>query len=80
MRQGESRDLRVDSAPFIVLSPDFSQLEESEAKCAEAQRTQQAAAQQLESLHMELETLSRSKALVCAWRCKFIKSPGRVLG
>ncbi|NXD68513.1 MY18B protein, partial [Eolophus roseicapillus] len=40
------------------------QLEESEAKCAEAQRTQQAAAQQLESLHMELETLSRSKALV----------------
>ncbi|XP_057268395.1 unconventional myosin-XVIIIb [Pezoporus wallicus] len=40
------------------------QLEESEARCAEAQRTQQAAAQQLESLHMELETLSRSKALV----------------
>ncbi|KAM8993321.1 unconventional myosin-XVIIIb [Ara ararauna] len=40
------------------------QLEESEAKCAEAQRTQQAADQQLESLRMELETLSRSKALV----------------
>ncbi|NXM81959.1 MY18B protein, partial [Oenanthe oenanthe] len=40
------------------------QLEESEAKCAEAQRSQQAAAQELENLHAELETLSRSKTLV----------------
>ncbi|NXK84514.1 MY18B protein, partial [Amazona guildingii] len=40
------------------------QLEESKAKCAEAQRTQQAADQQLESLRMELEALGRSKALV----------------
>ncbi|XP_030357264.1 unconventional myosin-XVIIIb [Strigops habroptila] len=40
------------------------QLEESEAKCTEAQRTQQTAAQQLENLHMELETLSKSKTLV----------------
>ncbi|XP_064249123.1 unconventional myosin-XVIIIb [Passer domesticus] len=40
------------------------QLEESEAKCAEAQRCQQAAAQELENLHTELETLSRSKTLV----------------
>uniref|UniRef100_A0A8C3P058 Myosin XVIIIB n=1 Tax=Cyanoderma ruficeps TaxID=181631 RepID=A0A8C3P058_9PASS len=40
------------------------QLEESEAKCAEAQRTQQTAALELENLHMELETLSRSKTLV----------------
>ncbi|NWS07174.1 MY18B protein, partial [Motacilla alba] len=40
------------------------QLEESEAKCAEAQRCQQTAALQLENLHTELETLSRSKTLV----------------
>ncbi|XP_074410445.1 unconventional myosin-XVIIIb isoform X2 [Zonotrichia albicollis] len=40
------------------------QLEESEAKCAEAQRYQQTAAQELENLHTELETLSRSKTLV----------------
>ncbi|KAM4648826.1 unconventional myosin-XVIIIb [Amazona ochrocephala] len=40
------------------------QLEESEARCAEAQRTQQAADQQLESVRMELEALGRSKALV----------------
>ncbi|NXK60422.1 MY18B protein, partial [Sylvietta virens] len=40
------------------------QLEESEAKCAEAQRSQQTAAQELENLHTELETLSRSKTLV----------------
>uniref|UniRef100_A0A8C3MCB3 Uncharacterized protein n=1 Tax=Geospiza parvula TaxID=87175 RepID=A0A8C3MCB3_GEOPR len=39
-------------------------LEESEAKCAEAQRCQQTAAQELENLHTELETLSRSKTLV----------------
>ncbi|CAN8192832.1 unnamed protein product [Coccothraustes coccothraustes] len=40
------------------------QLEESEAKCAEAQRCQQTAAQELENLHTELESLSRSKTLV----------------
>ncbi|NWY73898.1 MY18B protein, partial [Erithacus rubecula] len=40
------------------------QLEESEAKCAEAQQSQQTAAQELENLHTELETLSRSKTLV----------------
>ncbi|XP_066056195.1 unconventional myosin-XVIIIb [Chamaea fasciata] len=40
------------------------QLEESEAKCAEAQRSQQTAALELENLHTELETLSRSKTLV----------------
>ncbi|NXW57660.1 MY18B protein, partial [Eurystomus gularis] len=40
------------------------QLEESEAKCAEAQKSQQAAALELETLHTELETLSRNKTLV----------------
>ncbi|NWV30218.1 MY18B protein, partial [Origma solitaria] len=40
------------------------QLEESEAKCAEAQRSQQTAALELENLHKEMETLSRSKTLV----------------
>ncbi|XP_061865638.1 unconventional myosin-XVIIIb [Colius striatus] len=40
------------------------QLEESEAKCAEAQRSQQTAALELENLHTELETLSRNKTLV----------------
>ncbi|NXK09247.1 MY18B protein, partial [Herpetotheres cachinnans] len=40
------------------------QLEESEAKCAEAQRSQETAALELENLHTELETLSKSKTLV----------------
>ncbi|NXN70356.1 MY18B protein, partial [Himantopus himantopus] len=40
------------------------QLEESEAKCAEAQSSQQTAALELENLHTELETLSRNKTLV----------------
>ncbi|NXG74536.1 MY18B protein, partial [Baryphthengus martii] len=40
------------------------QLEESEAKCAEAQRSQQTAALELENLHTELETLGRNKTLV----------------
>ncbi|NXT55979.1 MY18B protein, partial [Pluvianellus socialis] len=40
------------------------QLEESEAKCAEAQRSQQTAALELENLHTEMETLSRNKTLV----------------
>ncbi|NXK92676.1 MY18B protein, partial [Formicarius rufipectus] len=40
------------------------QLEESEAKCAEAQRNQQTAALELENLQRELETLSKNKTLV----------------
>ncbi|NXX96744.1 MY18B protein, partial [Centropus bengalensis] len=40
------------------------QLEESEAKCVEAQRSQQMAASELENLHTELETLNRNKTLV----------------
>ncbi|NXC97794.1 MY18B protein, partial [Certhia familiaris] len=40
------------------------QLEESEAKCAEAQQSQQTVALELENLHTEMETLSRSKTLV----------------
>ncbi|NXO63477.1 MY18B protein, partial [Phainopepla nitens] len=40
------------------------QLEESEAKRAEAQRSQQTAALELENLHKELETLSRNKTLM----------------
>ncbi|NWZ50845.1 MY18B protein, partial [Haliaeetus albicilla] len=40
------------------------QLEESEAKCAEVQKSQQTAALELENLHTELETLSRNKTLV----------------
>ncbi|NXS70785.1 MY18B protein, partial [Pandion haliaetus] len=40
------------------------QLEESEAKCAEAQKSQQTVALELENLHAELETLSRNKTLV----------------
>lgn len=55
----------------------FSQLEESEAKCAEAQRSQQTAALQLENLHTELETLSKSKTLVGCWRCDQGRAGGR---
>ncbi|XP_074015776.1 unconventional myosin-XVIIIb [Numenius arquata] len=40
------------------------QLEESEAKCVEAQKSQQTAALELENLHTELDTLSRNKTLV----------------
>ncbi|NXT80674.1 MY18B protein, partial [Zapornia atra] len=40
------------------------QLEESKAKCAEAQRSQQTSALELEKLHVELETLTRNKTLV----------------
>ncbi|NWY38044.1 MY18B protein, partial [Sylvia atricapilla] len=54
----------VVSAPLTMIPCNFSQLEESEAKCAEAQRSQQTAALELENLHTELETLSRSKTLV----------------
>lgn len=52
----------------MMISPNFSQLEESEAKCAEAQKSQQTAALELENLHTELETLSRNKTLVRSWR------------
>ncbi|NXD83300.1 MY18B protein, partial [Halcyon senegalensis] len=40
------------------------QLEESQAKCTEAQKSQQTAALELENLRTELETLSRNKTLV----------------
>ncbi|NXG62523.1 MY18B protein, partial [Hemiprocne comata] len=40
------------------------QLEESEAKCTEAQKSQQTAALELENLHTELDTLNRNKTLV----------------
>ncbi|XP_051490414.1 unconventional myosin-XVIIIb [Apus apus] len=40
------------------------QLEESEAKCAEAQKSHQMAALELENLHTELETLNRNKTLM----------------
>ncbi|XP_071618902.1 unconventional myosin-XVIIIb isoform X2 [Heliangelus exortis] len=46
------------------------QLEEREAKCAEAQRSQQAAALELENLRAELETLSRNKTLVDEQLCQ----------
>ncbi|XP_054248542.1 unconventional myosin-XVIIIb [Indicator indicator] len=46
------------------------QLEESEAKCAEAQRSQQTAALELENLHTELETLNRNKTLVDEQLCQ----------
>lgn len=65
------------SAPLITISPNFSQLEESEAKCAEAQRSQQTAALELENLHVELETLSRNKTLVRSWRCGQGRGGGR---
>ncbi|NWW91844.1 MY18B protein, partial [Rhynochetos jubatus] len=40
------------------------QLEESKAECAEAQRSQQTMALEVENLHTEMETLSRNKTLV----------------
>ncbi|KAM9371606.1 unconventional myosin-XVIIIb [Phaethornis superciliosus] len=46
------------------------QLEESEAKCAEAQKSQQTAALELENLRAELETLSRNKTLVDEQLCQ----------
>ncbi|OXB59142.1 hypothetical protein ASZ78_006689, partial [Callipepla squamata] len=46
------------------------QLEESEARCAEAQQSQQAAAQELENLHVEMEMLSRNKTLADEQLCQ----------
>lgn len=51
----------------VSISLHLSQLEESEARCTEAQRSQQAAAQELENLHVEMEMLSRNKTLVRSW-------------
>ncbi|XP_065595087.1 unconventional myosin-XVIIIb isoform X2 [Cyrtonyx montezumae] len=48
----------------------WGQLEESEARCAEAQRSQQAAAQELENLHVEMEMLSRNKTLADEQLCQ----------
>uniref|UniRef100_A0A663MW64 Myosin XVIIIB n=1 Tax=Athene cunicularia TaxID=194338 RepID=A0A663MW64_ATHCN len=56
------RDLRRTRA--LLADVRLLRLEESEAKCAEAQKSQQTAAQELENLHTELETLSRNKTLV----------------
>lgn len=56
--------LQTLSALLIKISLNFSQLEESKAKCAEAQRSQQTAALELENVQTELETLSRNKTLV----------------
>lgn len=63
--------------PLMMIPCNFSQLEESEAKCAEAQRSQQTAALELENLHTELETLSKSKTLVGSWRCGQGRAGGR---
>lgn len=61
----------------MMIPPNFSQLEESEAKCAEAQKSQQTAALELENLHTELETLSRNKTLVRSWRRSRDRGGGR---
>lgn len=58
---------RGSSVCVVSISLHLLQLEESEARCAEAQRSQQAAAQELENLHVEMEMLSRNKTLVRTW-------------
>lgn len=45
-----------------------SQWEDSEAKCAEAQKSQKMLALEVEHLHVELEAVSRNKSLVCTLR------------
>lgn len=56
------------SAMTASLSLCSSQWEESTARCAAAQESQAVLALELESLHTELESVSRSKNLVRAWR------------
>lgn len=58
---------RGSSVCVVSISLHLLQLEESEARCTEAQRSQQAAAQELENLHVEMEMLSRNKTLVRSW-------------
>uniref|UniRef100_A0A8C6ZBH6 Myosin XVIIIB n=1 Tax=Nothoprocta perdicaria TaxID=30464 RepID=A0A8C6ZBH6_NOTPE len=52
------------STLVIPVSLCFSQREESEARCAEAQAAQKTMALELENLHTELETLGRNKNLL----------------
>lgn len=49
--------------PFPSACP--IQLEQSEAKCEDALKTQKVLTTDLENMHSELENVTRSKSLVC---------------
>lgn len=73
--RGQQRD-------FSFLLPSrLVQLEQSEAKCEDALKTQKALTADLESMHSELENMTRSKTLVPvhSWGCGDSASTGSEL-
>lgn len=64
---GEGRQRAASRGLFssLLFSPScLVQLEQSEAKCEDALKTQQALTADLENMHSELESMTRSKSLV----------------
>ena len=60
------RSLPFPSPPLPFSFPCLVQLEQSEAKCEDALKTQKALTADLESMHSELENMTRNKSLVPA--------------
>ena len=63
----EGKDIRraASRGLFLFFPPSCPlQLEQSEAKCEDALKTQKALTADLESMHSELENMTRSKSLV----------------
>lgn len=67
--EGHSR--RRPHEDLLFSSSCLSQLEQSEAKCEDALKTQKALTADLENMHSELENMTRSKSLVPvpSWNC-----------
>lgn len=65
--RGRASEGQCHEASSLFFPPScLVQLEQSEAKCEEALKTQQALTADLESMHSELESMTRSKSLVPA--------------
>lgn len=64
--EGPSRRQGHEAASFFSSPSGPVQLEQSEAKCEDALKTQKALTADLENMHSELESMTRSKSLVPA--------------
>lgn len=62
--EGHSRRQRPEASSLFFSPSGLVQLEQSEAKCEDALKTQKALTVDLESMHSELENMTRSKSLV----------------
>lgn len=62
--EGHSRRQRPEASSLFFSPSGLVQLEQSEAKCEDALKTQKALTADLESMHSELENMTRSKSLV----------------